>query len=276
MGLYKSGTLKNTTKHINDALNAEIAESVTVPSEGEAKSLLALQNELLYLQADPYTANPYALLGSIIEIRKADADCPTILSFSDASIEFSPFKIMGAKIDEHSKIKEPIKRQSIIVDSKLAVSVNFLNYLAGELSNETSFSLIVFDQATGLINRDDDSWNDGVNKWKKDNEQSLSDPEVCYVYAVIGFVHKYVIRRKYKKFQAGLKGGGWGINLNGELYTSSEDYSLDIRYGLQTAVLRRPKTTGKFGFSGQESQRPTLEENQLLTALAKQKSFAIR
>lgn len=276
MGLYKSRALKNTTKHINDTLNTEIAEQVGIPSESEAKSLLALQNELLYLQADPYTGNPYALLGSVIEIRKTGSECPTILNFSGASIEFSPFKIIGAKIDERSKIKEPIKRQSIIVDSKLAVSVNFLNYLAGELSNETSFSIIVFDQATGLINRDDDSWNEGVTKWRKENEQLLSDPGLCYVYAVIGFVQKYVIRRKYKKFQAGLKGGASGINLNGELYTSSEDYSLDIRYGLQTAILRRPTTAGTFGFSGHEFQSPTLEENQILTALAKHKSFSIR
>lgn len=268
---------KNSTEHINEAMNNEVAESKKVPSVMEAQKMLALQNNMLYVGADAYIGNPYALLGTVLEIRKTTEDCPTIANTANASIEFSAFKIPGIEIDETSKIKEPIKRQSILVDQKLAVELNFLNYLAGEFEGESSFSLMVFDQATGLVNRDTDSWNKGVQSWLADNKTAvLDDPSVCYVYAVIGFVQKYIIRRKYTKFTAGVKGGAFGVNLNGQLYTSSEDYSLDVRYGLQTVILKRPQTTKSLFPEKSLLDEVKQEEISLFSAIAQDNNFNIR
>lgn len=267
----------NSTEHINEAMNRDVAKSKTVPSVAEAQKLLALQNNMLYIGADAYVGNPYALLGTVLEVRKTTADCPTIANTENSSIEFSPFKIPGIQVDESSKIKEPIKRQSILVDQKLAIEVSFLNYLTAEFSGESSFSLMVFDQATGLVNRDDDSWNKGVQSWMTDNKVSvIDDPAVCYVYAVIGFVQKYIIRRKYTKFTAGAKGGAFGVNLNGSLYTSSEDYSLDIRYGLQTVILKRPTATKSLFDTNDLLTEAKAEDLHLLSAIAKDRSVLVR
>lgn len=267
----------STTEHINEAMNNEVAESKKIPSVMEAQKMLALQNNMLYLGADAYIGNPYALLGTVLEIRKTQADCPTIANTENASIEFSAFKIPGIEIDETSKIKEPIKRQSILVDQKLAVEVSFLNYLSAEFEGESSFSLMVFDQATGLVNRDSDTWNKGVQSWMADNKATiLDDPAVCYVYAVIGFVQKYIIRRKYTKFTAGAKGGAFGVNLNGQLYTSAEDYSLDVRYGLQTVILKRPAVTKSLFAEKEVLAEAKEDEASLFSAIAKARSFALK
>jgi hypothetical protein len=267
----------NSTEHINEAMNEQVAEAKNVPSVIEAQKMLALQNNMLYVGADAYIGNPYALLGTVLEIRKTQDDCPTVANTENASIEFSAFKIPGIVIDETSKIKEPIKRQSIMVDQKLSLEVGFLNYLAAEFEGESSFSLMVFDQATGLVNRDNDSWNKGVQSWMADNKVSiLEDPAVCYVYAVIGFVQKYIIRRKYKKFTVGAKGGAFGVNLNGQLYTSAEDYSLDVRYGLQTVILKRPAVTKSLFDDEQVLADARPEDVHLFSAIAKDRSFTIR
>jgi len=267
----------NSTEHINEVLNKDIAQSSVIPSQSDVYQALALQNDMLYVQADAFVGNPYALLGSILEIRKTTAECPSIFDPTHATIEFSPLKIQGARVDEQSKIKEPIKRQSIMVDQKIAAGVSFLNYLTVELEQESSFSVMVFDQAAGLVNRDDSAWGEGVKAWKNENQDLLNDPSICYIHAIIGFVQKYVIRRKYKKFKAGTKGGAFGVNLNGELFMSSEDYSLDIRYGLQTAILHRPKAERKIGLTEPaRNETPSMEETALLKSIAENKAFAIR
>lgn len=234
---------KNTTSHINEIMNRDVASTVNIPTPENASRHLGLNNSMAYLEADAFIGNPYALLGAVLEVRNVEGKCPEGFYASGGMLNFSESKIPGFKIDENSGIKEPIKRQSIIVDQKLAGGISFLNYLSAQLERETSFSLLVFDQAAGLVDRDHDSWNGGLKKWKSENAALMADPGVCWLFAVIGFVQKYIVRRKYYKFNAGAKGGAYGISLNGELYTSTEDYSLDIRYGLQPVVLKRPEVS---------------------------------
>jgi len=223
-------------------MNAQVADETALLEAGEAAKAIDSRSNMVYIDADAFIGNPYALLGSVIEIRKVDGKCPA--NINDALIEFSPYSIQGWEIDETSKIKEPIKRQSIMIDQSLSLEIGVLAYLSTQLKNDASFSIMVFDQAAGVINRQLKSWNDGVEAWKTANKELLADPEICYIYAVIGFVQKYVIRKKYTKFDVKAKGGAFGVNLNGQLYTSSEDYSLDVRYGLQPVILKRPGGKG--------------------------------
>lgn len=232
----------NSTAHINHAMNAMVTDKPARHASAEdVQRFAGLESNVAYIEADAFSGNPYAILGTVIEVRKQDGACPVRLNAPGVVPDFSLFKIPGIRVDESSRIKEPVKRQSVLVDRKLTLELGFLHYLSAQLDAESSFSLLVFDQAGGLIDRDDDSWMDGVGKWKQQNQDLLEDDEVCYLFAVIGFVQKYVIRKTYRKFDAKTKGGAFGINIDGALYTSSEDYSLDIRYGLQPVTLKRPK-----------------------------------
>ncbi|WP_288882987.1 hypothetical protein [Pedobacter panaciterrae] len=236
---------KNSTEHINEAMNEQVtAKPEKIATADDAGKFIGLESNVAYMEAESFSGNPYSLLGTVIEIRKQGGICPDKLNSPGVVTEFSPFKIPGIKIDESSKIKEPNKRQSILVNKKLSVDVSFLNYLSAQFEGESSFSLLVFDQANGLVDRDDQSWSDGVGNWKIQNKELFDDDEICYLFAVIGFVQKYVIRKTYKKFDAKAKGGAFGVNIEGSLYTSSEDYSLDIRYGLHPVILKRPPSAG--------------------------------
>lgn len=259
----------NSTEHINEAMNKQVTERPEkIPSAQDVNRFMGLESNVAYIEADSFSGNPYALLGTVIEVRKQNGVCPDKLNSTGVVPEFSAFKIPGIKVDENSKIREPIKRQSILVDQKLSLDVSFLNYLSSQLSGESSFSLLVFDQAGGLVDRDDPSWMDGVNKWKADNQNLFDDEEICYLFAVIGFVQKYVIRKTYKKFDAKAKGGAFGVNIDGSLYTSSEDYSLDIRYGLQPVILKRSAGATVLGLTPQSAVRiPTASEFELFNSI---------
>lgn len=238
----------NDTKHINEVMNKDVAIPSKIASSQDAVSELDLKNTMAYIEADAFTGNPYSLLGRVIEVRKQDGKIPTGVDDTNFKPEFSIFPIMGAKLDPESKIKKPVKRRSILVNKSLSTKVSFLNFLSAELDASSVFSLMVFDQATGLVDTSSPEFRAGVQQWKTDNQDLIADPEIAYLYVVIGMVQKNILRKKYQKFNAGAKGGAYGVNVEGALHTSTEDYSLDIRFGLLPAILKRPKPAEIRGF----------------------------
>ena len=99
---------------------------------------------------------------------------------------------------------------------------------------------MVFDQQVGQINDKNPAWTASLRQWKVDNAEIINDPEVCYIYVVTGFVQKNIVRKQYDKFEGKGQAQGYGININGTLATSTEQYSLDIIFGLSASVLKRP------------------------------------
>lgn len=263
----------NTTEDINKSMSDKVSDPASIPSKVKAMSEAGINLDEIYLQADSFIGNPYALLGAVLEVRKTP-DNP------QGKIKLSKSMITGAKVDESSKIKEPIKRGSIVVDQKLSLGVGFLNYLSTQFEANTTFSLMVFDQMAGLVDRRDESWDNGMDKWIARNKELLDNPDVLAVYAVIGFVQKYIIRKTFKKFQIDAKGGAMGLNINGELYTGNEDFSLDIHYGLQTVVIKEQAVTEKghtgLGFSPERAgSEPSVMGVNLVHDVAMAEKFKI-
>lgn len=255
----------NDTKHINDAMNNNVSEKTNVATKEEAAKKLKIDDQTAYIEADAFVANPYSLLGRVIQIRKINGTCPNTLNDPDYKFEFTISPIPNIKIDEASKLKEPILRNSIIVDKQLSLNVSFFSYLSPQLDAKSFFSLMVFDQSCGLVDVHDNSWTNSVKQWKEENQDVIKDPDVCYLFAITGFVQKNIVRKKYIKFEAGAKGGAYGININGELSTSTEEYSLDIRFGLTPSILKRPES--KYDFTKTLDVNPTLLEKQLFGSL---------
>ncbi|MEO0555327.1 MAG: hypothetical protein AAF149_19105 [Bacteroidota bacterium] len=232
----------NSTEHVNEVMNNDVSEGINLSSPKDISAKLNINDKTAYIQADAFLGNPYSLLGRVIEVRKTNGKCPENLNDPNASFEFSALPIYDIKIDESSKIKKPIKRNSIVVDKSLSAKVNFLTFLSSQLDAKSFFSLMVFDQATALVDVQDVSWRNGLKLWKQDNLDIFRDPDVCYLYAVIGMVQKNIVRKKFVSFEAGAKGGAYGLNVDGKLATSTEDYSLDIVFGLTPVVIKRPNT----------------------------------
>lgn len=254
----------NSTRHINEVMNENVAEETNVAGQEVAITKLNLRSHTAYIDADPYISNPYALLGMVLQIRKVNGNCPDNLSDPNYQFEFTPFPIKRT-VDELSKLSTPTLRSSIVVDKNLAANVSFLSYLSAELTSENFFSLMIFDQAAGVINQHHSDWPSNVRKWKTDNQDLLNDPEICYLFAISGFVQKNIVRKKYNKFKAGAKGGAYGLNIGGELATSTEEYSLDIKFGVNPIVLKRPSVISEPIVNLVAT--PTLEEHKLFEGL---------
>jgi hypothetical protein len=227
--------------HINAELN-KISVMTNVISMIEAEKKLGLHKITPYIEADSFTGNPYSLLGRVIEVRKGHGEeCPNSIVDPNSQIEFSMTQVVGFEEDKSARLNAPVQRGSIIVNQELSLKLGFLNFLSAQLDTQTTFSLIVFDEAAGLVNTNSILWTNAVNEWKTNNAEIMNDPDVCYVFTVIGFVQKNIIKKRFKEFNVGQQGGFYGLNLDGKLYTSTEDFSLDIRFGLTPAIIKRPQ-----------------------------------
>ncbi|MEN0048160.1 MAG: hypothetical protein AAF806_13955 [Bacteroidota bacterium] len=246
---------QNSTKHINDTMNEQVAAQTKPAAIEEAERLLEINRNQIFIEDDALIGNPYSILGKVIEIRKHNGVCPEDYTKVDVQPRYSIFPIPGVKIDEKSKIKQAQKVKSFIVDQSISAKAGVLDFLSAELDQSSAYSVIVNNQATGLIDMHDPSWITGVERWHAMNKSLLTDPNICYLLVVIGMVQKNIIRKKYKKFDVKTKGGAYGININGQLYTSTEDYSLDTRFGLSVAVLHRNND------DVEELEMVTMEEN---------------
>jgi hypothetical protein len=231
----------NNHDHINEVMDRDVADSVPVATINDLKSKTNVNDQTAYIIAETFTGNPYQLLGQVVEIRKTNGECPSsLVNGRDLNFEFSPIPLTGFKVDEQTKMKQPVLRGSIIVDKALSAQAGFLSFLSAQLDQKSSFSLMVMDQVSGIVDFQDNSWKDAVKQWKEENQDKMNDPEICFIYVVTGFVQKNIIKKKYYQFEAGAKGGAYGININGKLSTSSDEYSLDIIFGLSPAIIKRP------------------------------------
>ncbi len=230
---------KHDVNTINAVVNTEIAQKEKMVDPGKIQELLNIEENIPYLKFESFIGNPYSLLGRVVEIRKIDGKIPT--SINTNNIDFSPLPIPGVVVDEESKLKSPILRQAIVINNSLSASIGLFNYLKVELDSESVFSINVIDQTAGLIDVNNESWGKGLASWKDNNKELFDDTEICYLYVIIGFIQKQIIRKKYKKFDGSGVGGAYGVNIEGKLHMSTDEYSMDIRYGLTTAILKRPK-----------------------------------
>jgi hypothetical protein len=231
---------KNSSKeHVNEIMNGSVAESTNVATVQQTISKLGIAIQTPFIDAEAYIADPYALLGQVMAIRKKGDACPESIVDANFPVELCEMPVPHI-VNENSKLKKPELRNSIMVDKHLAANVSFLSYLSVELDANSSFSLMVFDQAAGLIDMRDTSWEKGLKEWKEKNTELLTDPEICYLFVITGFIQKNVVRKKYIKYDGKSKGGAFGVNIGGQLSTSTEEYSLDVKFGLTPVVLKRP------------------------------------
>jgi hypothetical protein len=230
-------------KDVNNFMNKEIANSVPVATLKDLQEKIMVNDLTAYIISDPFKSDPSQLLGQVVEIRKSDGVCPASLTKGkNLNFEFSIYPVRGYDSEAKTILSKPELRGSIIVDKKLSAEAGFLNFLSGQLDEKSCFSLMIMDQAEGLINTQHDSWKGAVKAWINDNQDKMNDPEICYIYVVTGFIQKNIIKKKYYQLETLAKGGGWGININGKLSTSSEEYSLDIIFGLSPSIIKRPQT----------------------------------
>lgn len=228
-------------EHIEHEMN-EIMPKTAPPAIQDAKEYLDIKPNQIFISDDAYIGNPYSLLGQVIIIRKENGNCPGRVITNIPEYALYPVK---RTIDPDSTIKDPLLVRSFIVDKELSAGIDVLSYLSANLDSKSAFSVLVYNQAIGLVDEQTDSWRQSLNDWKKENMALWKDENICYLLLITGIVQKNIIRKKYYKLEGGMNGGAFGINLKGNAYTSSEEYAMDVRFGLTVKLFKHPQTTYK-------------------------------
>lgn len=242
-----------------------VLDSLAPATPGDLRTGLGLE-DIPYIRDDTFIANPAALLGQVVEIRKVGGACPSSLAVSEGAATFSNEPLSAFKVDDKSLISTPVKRDSQIVTQQAAATVSFLNYLSSSLDAKSVYSIILFDQSGGRVDDKDATWKTSIQTWVDGHHNIMNDSAICYLWVVKGYIQKNVVRRKFVQAGGSAKGGAYGVNVDGSYHTSTDDYSVDVRFGLSPGIIKRPGEALE-GLSVGEvlHTAPTLEEMKLLT-----------
>jgi hypothetical protein len=229
-------TTKPSTEHINSVMNESVAEQRAKATIETVKKEFEADDALRYLKNDSFSAGPASLLGKIFYEKEGE---PTLKRWA---LSITP------KVDEASVLKEPITRMELIVENKVAANIEFLSFLSSGLSSDEIYEVKVIDNAVVRLVDHGEEWEKCLISWMQSpfNHEIINDPKVKSIGIVTGVVQKFIISKKYKKFDASVKGGAYGVNVGGELYTSTTEYSFDTRYGIDLVYLPAVKSVAEF------------------------------
>ncbi len=231
--------------HFNHIMNDYVSNGLQSETSDKAQELLGVKSNIRYIEDDTRAGKPNSLLGEVLVI------------YRDGSWSFAVNSLYDF---EENLSCESIQRSSLVVDAGLSAQVDFLSMLNLSLSQDVVASLTIFDQIRGRVEKNR-RWDDAIEEWlaKQSAQSVLRDDNVEYVLLVDGFVQKHIVRRNYKKFKGGARGGAYGLNFNGEIYLGNEEIQLDIRYGLSTLTLKRKEAVVR-GIQRSEVTRGIEEE----------------
>lgn len=225
-----------STKHVNDAMNQGIAEARPIASPDDLQKAVPTRDALRYVKNDTFVADVSAILGRIY-YEKIGSDM------------LIPFYIsIAAAVDPSSKLSAPQTVSELIVDSKVKGKVEALSFLSADLSAEELLEVRVINNASARLVDKGDEWEVAIKKWLNDPlcQTLVNNPSVGTISVVTGAVQKYFTTKKYKKFEAGAKGGGWGVNVEGSLYTSTSQFELSVVYGLDLVTFKQVENVNEF------------------------------
>ncbi len=144
-----------TTKHVNDAMNKEIAEARPIAKAEDLQKALPIHDSLRYVKNDTYIADVSAVLGRVY-YEKVGSD--SLLPFY-ISIE--------ASVDPGSKLSAPQTVSELIVDSKISANVEALTFLSAHLSSEELLEVRVINNGSARVVDRGDEWEAAIamKKW---------------------------------------------------------------------------------------------------------------
>lgn len=225
-----------TTEHVNETMTNSVAEPKPFAKPSDIKKAIPIRDSLRYIQNDTYVADVSAVLGRVY-YENIDSD------------ELIPFFMpLSAEVDPNSKLSTPLTVSELIVDSKAKVNFEALSFLKVELSADELLEVRVINNSAARLIDKGDSWDAAVTKWMGNDmcKSLINDQNVGTISVVTGAVQKYFTTKKYRKYEAGAKGGGWGVNVEGSLYTSTSQFDLSIVYGLDLVTFKRAKNINEF------------------------------
>ena len=225
-----------STDHINDAMNKDVSTQQPIANTADIMKALPTTDTLRYVENDTFVADPSLILGRVYYERSGDKS-------------LTPFHTsIDSKVDEKSILTSPQTVSELIIDSKLSSSLSVLAFVSLSLSQDEVYELRIINNTAARLVDKGDQWDQALTKWMNNPlcQQLINNPKVGAISIVTGVVQKYLTSKKYKKFEAGTKGGGWGVNVAGNLYMSSSEFQLDVIYGLDLVSFGRVSDINEF------------------------------
>jgi hypothetical protein len=217
-----------TPEHVNETIN-EIADPQPVATKADIRK--ALKDSLRYIKNDTLVADPSAILGRVYYEKEGSDELHQFPSSIDAPVSAD------------SKLSAPQTVSELIIDTKAKLGVEALALISAQISGGELLEVRVINNATARLADRGDAWEAAVEKWSemKRTQQLMSDPTVKTISVVTGVVQKYLTVKKYKKFEATAKGGSFGVNVDGNLYTSTSQFELEVIYGIDLVLFKNEK-----------------------------------
>lgn len=220
----------HTTEQLNQAVRNEVTNGRSPSTEGEIERAFPKTDVLRYITNDSFIADPTKLLGRVY-YEKAGSNALT------------PFITrVAVAVDEESKLTTPSTVSELILDSKLNASTDILSLVSLSVGMDEVFEVRVINNAAARAVDVGDAWDAALDKWLNTPRcrSLIEDPDVTSVSVVTGVVQKYLTTKKYRKFEAGVKGGYAGVSVGGSLYTSSSEFQLHVVYGVDLVSFGAP------------------------------------
>jgi hypothetical protein len=249
------GKEKSSPEHINQTMNEQVSEQKQLVNPNEIKRQFESKDSLRYIKNDTYIADPCLLLGKVFyEQSGSDTLIPFLLS-------------VEGKVNESSILKSPQTRVEMIIDAKAVANTGIMSYLSLSLEVNEVFEFRVIDNTAGRLIDRGSEWEAALIKWIANPlcKSIVANPNVGSIGIVTGVVQKYITTKKYRKFDGTAKGGGFGVNVGGELYTSSSEFALDIVYGLDIVYI--PKVNSIVEFADVVEKRAVVQDKGLIREL---------
>ncbi len=216
-----------TTSHVNDSMNNTVAEQESLATQEELENAFKLSDGLRYIKNDTFVADPSLLLGFVYYEMTNSEELSAFLTAVEVDVA------------ESSVLTAPQTVSELIIDSRISGSTNIFSLISLSAGQDEVVELRVINNVTARAITRGKEWNNALSEWM-DNSMSIrliENPNVSSITIVTGVVQKYITSKKFSKFEAGTKGGAFGINVAGKLYTSSSDFKLDIIYGIDLATI---------------------------------------
>jgi hypothetical protein len=241
-----------STKHVNDTMNDKIADAIQIANRDQILQAIPSRDSLRYVRDDTYAGDMTAILGSVY------------YETTTSNKLHKSYKSVSAEIDQKSILSVPQLKSELVIDSKVAAGIEALSFFSAQASANDVLEIRVLDNATARLVVKGKAWDDAVTSWLEHSftQELINNPQVGTISIVTGVVQKYLTSKKYQKFDASAKGGGWGVNVQGSLYTSTSQFEFIVIYGLDLVTFKQVDSVKAFT-EQMAAGRGTIEPHQV-------------
>lgn len=227
MGFW-DGTDEARTNHVNAALREHISEGVSLTGAGALKRMFMDEDGVRFLRNAAVDANPSSLLGAVYYMKGTDRDL------------VRHTRAVAVTEDASATQNKPVVMQEILIDSGGAAELDALSVVSFTLGAKEVLELRTIKTRSARADQRPGKWDDALDAWeaKSANRTLLDNPDVASILVVGGISQYFITAKSFTKYEGSAKGGGWGVNVGGELYTSSSLSTLDIVYAIEAIELR--------------------------------------